>query len=60
MIKQDNFTINGKQYVGSIDTEGIAAININLSNVGVYKVDLYYTGNTVYNAVKRTTKITIV
>ncbi|MER2013330.1 MAG: hypothetical protein ABS871_01675 [Methanobrevibacter sp.] len=60
MIKQDNFTINGKQYVGSIDTEGIAAININLSNVGVYKVDLYYTGNTAYNAVKRTTKITIV
>ena len=53
-------TINGKQYVGSIDTEGIATININLNKVGVYNVDLYYTGNTAYNAVRRTTKITII
>ena len=52
-------TINGKQYVGSIDTEGIASININLNKAGVYNVELYYTGNTAYNAVKRTTKITI-
>ena len=53
-------TINGKQYVGSINNEGIASININLNNAGVYNVDLYYTGNTAYNAVRKTTKITIV
>lgn len=53
-------TINGKQYVGSINTEGIASININLNKAGVYNVDLYYTGNTAYNAVRKTTKITIV
>ncbi len=53
-------TINGKQYVGQINAEGIATININLNNVGTYNVDLYYTGNTAYNAVRKTTKITIV
>ena len=52
--------INGKQYVGLLDNEGIASINIDLKNVGVYDVELYYTGNTAYNEVKRTTKITIV
>ena len=53
-------TINGKQYVGSINSEGIASININLNQVGVYNVDLYYTGNTAYNAVRKSTKISIV
>ena len=53
-------TINGKQYVGQINNEGIASININLNKAGVYNVDLYYTGNTAYNAVKRQTKISIV
>ena len=53
-------TINGKQYVGSINSEDIATININLNNVGVYNVDMYYTGNTAYNTVRKSTKITIV
>ena len=52
--------INGKQYVGSINNEGIASININLNKVGVYDVELYYTGNTAYNAVRKNTKISIV
>ena len=52
--------INGKQYVGQINNEGIASINININQVGVYDVELYYTGNTAYNAVRKTTKISIV
>ena len=52
--------INGRNYVGSIDDEGIASININLNRAGVYDVELYYTGNTAYNAVRKTTKITLV
>ena len=52
--------INGQQYVGSIDVNGIASINLNLNEVGVYDIELYYTGNTAYNEVRKTTKITIV
>ena len=53
-------TINGILYVGLINTEGIASINIILNKAGVYDVDLYYTGNTAYNEVRKSTKITIV
>ena len=52
--------VNGKYYVGLIDINGIATININLNRAGVYDVELYYTGNTAYNEVKRTTKISII
>ena len=54
-------TINGQQYVGVTDLEGIATINLqNLNKAGTYDIDLYYTGNTAYNAVRKTTKITII
>ena len=52
--------VNGQTYVGLTDLDGIATISINIKNTGSYNAELIYLGNTAYNAVKRSTKITIV
>ena len=52
--------INGQTYVGAIDLNGIATINLNINRAGTYNVDLIYLGNSAYNPVRKNTKIFIV
>ena len=52
--------VNGKTYSGLIDINGIATINLNINKAGTYNAELIYAGNTAYNAVKRSTKISII
>ena len=51
--------INGQIYSGLIDNEGIASINLKINTAGTYNAELIYTGNTAYNAVRKTTRIFI-
>ena len=52
--------VNGQTYSGLIDLNGIAYIDLKINTKGTYNTELIYTGNTAYNAVRKTTKITIV
>ena len=52
--------INGQTYVGLIDINGIATINLNINKAGTYNADLIYLGNTAYNPVRKNTRIFIV
>ena len=52
--------INGQTYVGLIDLNGIATINLNINKAGTYNADLIYLGNTAYNPVRKNTRIFIV
>ena len=52
--------INGQTYSGLIDNNGIASINLKINKAGSYNAELIYMGNSAYNAVRKTTKITLV
>ena len=53
--------INGQTYVGYTDNTGVAKFNVkNINKKGIYNAELMYAGNSAYNSVKRTVKISVV
>ena len=52
--------IQGKTYSKKTDTEGIAILNLNSFNKGLYKVEYQYKGNKFFKSSKSTNYITIV
>ena len=53
------FRINGQQYVGLADSDGIAHIAINVNKKGTYNAQAIFMGNSAYNPVTRDIKIYI-
>ena len=51
--------INGQQYVGTTDSQGIAHVKININRAGTFNVQAIYAGNSAFNAVIKNVKITI-
>ena len=51
--------INGQQYVGLTDSQGIAHVEISLNRPGTYEAQAIYMGNSAYNPVTRNIKIYI-
>ena len=53
------FRINGQQYAGIADSDGIAHIAINVNKKGTYNAQAIFMGNSAYNPVTRDIKIYI-
>ena len=51
--------VNGQTYIGYTDSQGIASINIDINNAGIYNAEVMYGGNSAYNAVTRSVKFYI-
>lgn len=49
--------VNGQQFVGLTDSQGIAHVEVKLNSAGTFDAQAIYMGNTAYNAVTRDIKL---
>ena len=54
-----SFTVNGKTYKAKTNRKGVASVNVNLTTKGTYTVVAKWAGDSTYNAVNKTAKLTI-
>ena len=54
-----SFTVNGKTYKAKTNSKGVASVNVNLTTKGTYTVVAKWAGDSTYNAVNKTAKLTI-
>ena len=57
--KKISFTLNGKTYTATTDAKGVAKVNVSISKKGTYTVTAKFAGNTMYDAITKTAKLTI-
>ena len=54
-----SFTVNGKTYKAKTNEKGVASVNVSISQKGTYTVVAKWAGDSTYNAVNKTAKLTI-
>ena len=54
-----SFTVNGKTYKAKTNSKGVARVNVSLNKKGTYTVVAKWAGDSTYNAVNKTAKLTI-
>ena len=57
--KKISFVLNGKTYVGTTNSKGIATVKVSLSSKKTYSFTVKFAGNTYYGAVTKTAKLLI-
>ena len=57
--KKLTFTINGKAYTATTDSNGIATVNVSLSKKGTYSFTVKYAGDNTYVAVSKSSKLVL-
>ncbi len=57
--KKITFTVNGKTYTATTDSNGVAKVNVSLSKKGTYSFTAKFAGNNMYAAISKTAKVVI-
>ena len=57
--KKITFTVNGKTYTATTDSNGLAKVNVSLSKKGTYSFTAKFAGNNMYAAISKTAKVVI-
>ena len=57
--KKITFTINGKRYVATTNSKGLAKVKVRLSSKKTYKFTAKFAGDKSYNAISRTAKVVV-
>ncbi|WP_295619327.1 lectin like domain-containing protein [uncultured Methanobrevibacter sp.] len=57
--KKITFTINGKRYVATTNSKGLAKVKVSLSSKKTYKFTAKFAGDKSYNAISRTAKVVV-
>ena len=57
--KKITFTVNGKTYTATTDSNGVAKVNVSLSKKGTYSFTAKFAGNDMYAAMSKSAKLTL-
>ncbi|WP_297981955.1 Ig-like domain-containing protein [uncultured Methanobrevibacter sp.] len=57
--KKISFTVNGKTYIGTTNTKGIATVKVSLSKKGTYSVTSKFEGDITFSSITRSSKLVL-